>query len=61
MLFIRKNNSACYCMHVCDMFYIYLQECSIFISGDGITEELVRKMFGKFGPIHVATVDAVKG
>ena len=43
------------------MVDIYLQECTIFISGDGITEELVRKMFGKFGPIHMATVDAVKG
>ena len=38
-----------------------LQECSVFISGDGITEEIVRKTFGKFGPIQVATVDAIKG
>ena len=43
------------------MVDIYLQECTIFISGDGITEESVRKMFGIFGPIHMATVDAVKG
>lgn len=43
------------------MVNISLQECTIFISGDGITEELLRKMFGKFGPIHMATVDAVKG
>lgn len=41
--------------------FVCLQECSVFISGDGITEEIVRKSFGKFGSIQVATVDAIKG
>jgi len=39
----------------------HLQECTIFVSGDGITEEILRKEFSKFGPIQTVTVDTAKG
>ena len=44
---------------VCYPFH--LQECTIFVSGDGITEEILRKEFSKFGPIQTVTVDTAKG
>ena len=31
------------------------------MSGDGITEEILRKEFSKFGPIQAVTADTAKG
>ncbi|XP_065917072.1 negative elongation factor E-like [Dysidea avara] len=37
------------------------KECTIFVSGDGITEEILRKEFSKVGPIQAVIVDTAKG